>query len=454
MRNICKMKVKYRQSEGILSCYNNDYQLDIPAIVTQVESVENAVLYDPSCIFKFIDNVLINPSISAPVFDYDPWVKTFLYLGCSLVIDNKLYVTAVGLKHFFSSFLAIRQMENKLFLDRKQSKFLNWLFKFDTDSFILRTYNIDLSKICKFCRKILNVDNTSFSKNNPEVEKWRNESNKSGEPLEETDEQIDYLVCLAKVAARELRRIILRDNNKTTSQITPLANYNPQEDWESSCPVLKIFIDEILPENDCPLFKVILRNNIFLGNQKRNYRYKPQSCYFISSVIKLLNDKQKILDFLSKIGIGVGDDAINNLEKNQIGEFNSVFWKIPANATVMAVMDNNQTDYTTKNFNPLKDSHHVDCLNVLQVVKPSGNSNLAKDSKSIEYLESSFVDSTYFEKKAGDYFMNCFNTMLLKHSELHPTESLKEPSIQDIIPCGGEPSSLVPDFTIKFFKED
>ena len=241
MRNICKMKVKYRQSEGILSCYNNDYQLDIPAIVTQVESVENAVLYDPSCIFKFIDNVLINPSISAPVFDYDPWVKTFLYLGCSLVIDNKLYVTAVGLKHFFSSFLAIRQMENKLFLDRKQSKFLNWLFKFDTDSFILRTYNIDLSKICKFCRKILNFDNTSFSKNNPEVEKWRNESNKSGEPLEETDEQIDYLVCLAKVAARELRRIILRDNNKTTCQITPLANYNPQEDWE-------IFIDEILPE--------------------------------------------------------------------------------------------------------------------------------------------------------------------------------------------------------------
>ena len=86
-----------------MSCYNNDYQLDIPAIVTQVESVENAVLYDPSCIFKCIDNVLINPSISAPVFDYDPWVKTFLYLGCSLVIDNKLYVTAAFLFKFFSN---------------------------------------------------------------------------------------------------------------------------------------------------------------------------------------------------------------------------------------------------------------------------------------------------------------------------------------------------------------
>ena len=46
-----KMKVKYRQSEGILSCYNSDYQLDIPAKVTKVEGIESAVLYDPvSCI--------------------------------------------------------------------------------------------------------------------------------------------------------------------------------------------------------------------------------------------------------------------------------------------------------------------------------------------------------------------------------------------------------------------
>ena len=84
-----------------MSCYNSDYQLDIPAKVTKVESEENAVLYDPSCIFLFIDNVLINPSISVPVFDYDLWVRTFLYQGCSLVIGNKLYVTGVGLKKNF-----------------------------------------------------------------------------------------------------------------------------------------------------------------------------------------------------------------------------------------------------------------------------------------------------------------------------------------------------------------
>ena len=150
-------------------------------------------------------------------------------------------------------------------------------------------------------------------------------------------------------------------------------------------------------------------------------------------MIKYLHDKQKILDFLSMMGIGVGDDPINNLEKNQIDEFNRVFWDIPDNTTVMAVMDNNQADFSTKSFKPLKDSHHVDCL---------------------EDLESSFTDSTFIEKEAGSYFMQCFNEMLLKHSELHPTECLKEPTIQDIIPSGGDPSSLLPDFTIRFFKDD
>ena len=42
----------------------------------------------------------------------------------------------------------------------------------------------------------------------------------------------------------------------------------------------------------------------------------------------------------------------------------------------MAVMDNNQSDFSTKRFKPLKDSHHVDCLNVLQVIKPAGNIDL------------------------------------------------------------------------------
>ena len=455
------MKVKYKQSSSILSCFNSDFQLDIDTLFTKVEA-ENRVLYDPLCIFKFIDSLFLRTPILTPLYmEYDQWINRFLYQGCNMTINNKLLVTAVGLKHFFSSFIAVRLIENKLSMEWKHSKFLNWFLKFDFDAFILKANNhSDLSTACKFCKTIATdnvVDSLSFCKTNSKVvSKWRYEADLAGEPLKETDEQIDFLMRLAKIAGCELRRIIVHDNkvSKTKSQKTPLAKYDPQEDWESSSPAIKMFIDEIMPENDCFLFKVTFRNQIFLGNQKRNYPYKPQSCYFISSIIKYLHDKQKILDFLSSIGIGVGDDPVNNLEKNQIDSFNSVFWKIPENATVMAVMDNNQADFSTKSFKPLKDSHHVDCLNVLQVVKPSGNSNLNKESKSIAELESTFIDLTLFEKEAGDFFMNCFNTTLLKHSELQPTTTLTSPTIQDIIPCGGDQASLVSNFTIKFFKED
>ena len=69
-------------------------------------------------------------------------------------------------------------------------------------------------------------------------------------------------------------------------------------------------------------------------------------------------------------------------------------------------------------------------------------------------MESTFIDSTMVEKEAGDFFNECINIMLIKHLELQPTECLREPAIQDIMPCGGEPSSLADDFNIDCFKED
>ena len=450
------MKIKYKQSLGILSCYNSDYEFYIRLKVTNIEDSQT-FLYDPISAFTFIDNVFISLPVAEPASGYDQWVNTFIYQGCYLNIENKLFVTMVGFKHIFSSFIAIRLLEMKQKMDREHSKFLNWLLKFDFDSFVLKTCDILSTNNCKFLRKISNLDQSSFCKKNSDlVSKWRNESSKNGEPIDETDDQIDYLVRLLKSAAQELRRIVLRDSRiyLHKSQQTPLANYNPEVDWESSCPIVKIFISEVLPENDCSLQKVVFRNSILLGSQKRKNHFKPQSCYFISGVIKYLHDKQKILDFLSAMGIGVGDDPINSLEKNQIDQFNSIFWKIPDNATVMAVMDNNQSDFSTKSFKPLKDSHHVDCLNVLQVIKPAGNMDLKQDSKPMVELEPSFIDSSSIEKEAGSYLMQCFNEMLLKNAELHPTESLKEPTIQEIIPCGGDPSSLIPDFTVRFFNDD
>ena len=91
--------------------------------------MESKVLYDPLCIFEFIDShfITFNDSVKPNPSDYNQWVDRFIFQGCSITIDNKLFVTAVGLKHFFSSFLAVRLIENKLEMGRKHSKFLNWI---------------------------------------------------------------------------------------------------------------------------------------------------------------------------------------------------------------------------------------------------------------------------------------------------------------------------------------
>ena len=119
-----------------------------------------------------------------------------------------------------------------------------------------------------------------------------------------------------------------------------------------------------------------------------------------------MNNNSQILQFLSSLGIGVTSRAVENLEKTQIGDFNKLFWDIPTSSSVMAVMDNNQADCTTKSYSPLKDEHHVDCINVLQVVKPVGNLTLNKMSKPFDELDESFIDPTEAEKESCLFLPN------------------------------------------------
>ena len=400
-----KMKVNFRKSVNILTCSNNFFQLNLNVKVIKINE-KNSILYDTEDIIQFVNNFFIPPLKFGTRQDCERFSKLFIYLGCSQTIDDKKYVTVTGLKHFFSSFVSLMAIENQLaYFDRNHSKFINWFLQFDLDSTVFKAVNLaDPVRHCTFCKQIVidQDDQTNFSETNSElIANWRHECIKAGEPLEDTDDQINFLVQLAKVAGHELKRIIIHDNKvfQSKSQKTKLVNYDPCKDWQSSSPIVRIFIEEILAEYPSDLFKVTFRNTIFLGNHKRKYPLKPQSCYFTSCIIKYLQDKQKILDFLSSIGIGVGDDAINSLEKNQINEFNSKFWAIPSTATVMAVMDNNQADFGTKTYNPLKDEHHVDGLNVLQVIKPTGNSDLDKQGKPISELNSTFIDETQPEKK-------------------------------------------------------
>ena len=373
-----------------------------------------------------------------------------------------MYINVTGLNFFFSSLVSHRVFENSFadFLDWKCSKFLNWVLNFDFNSSIQKALNLfKMEKICTFCKQTVldTVESKDFCRNSDMIYAWRSNALENNERDRYNDDHLSYLACLFKKAAREIKAIVAIDNklSQKKSLKNPLAKYDPSNDWASSCPIIQMFVNDILIESKSDLNKVIFRNLIFIGNQKRNYPYKPQSCYFISCVIKYLHDKQKILDLLSTIGIAVGDDAVNRLEKRQIDEFNSIFWDIPKSSTVMAVMDNNQADFGSKNYNPLHDEHHVDCLNVLQVIKPAGNPDLDKTTKEMSELSTSFIESTCLEKKAGVIFVKSFLSYLIRLEENLPTEKLITPKIYDIIPINGSEDStgFVPVSIIKLTKQ-
>ena len=440
------MKVKYWKSKNVLTCSNESFKLNLGITISKSNN-ETLILYDPSNIIEFIDSEFLPSTVSTSKDEFEKMYNAFLYSGSNIKVDGKVLVTLCELKHFFSSFIGYKRSKNQ---DVKDfgitcSKFISWFLKYDFDNAILKALNLIqvADDTCTFCQTIVNNSKSVGT-------------SMSSVCVDKIHSREEFLLRLAVVAGREFRQLVIKDNieSQKNSHSSSLACYDPHEDWESTSSVIKTFINELLFENNSDIFKVTFRNCIFNGNHPKKYRRKPQSCYFTSAIIKYANNNKKILDFLAAIGIGVTDDALNNLEKNQITDFNTKFWTIPSSATVMSVMDNNQADFGTKYFNPLQDKHHVDCLNVLQVVKPSGNSELMKESRSIQHVDTNFIKTNCFEQSAGSYFLGCFNAHLLSIIDIQSVDSLKQPVIQDIIPVGESSSDLVDDITVKFVKED
>ena len=459
------MKVKFKVQEQVLTCSNNDFIMTLQVHIQDQSGNSPRILFDPKDVFKFVEldffptilNLDPNPA------RYQRFLNLFLYQGCSVVLDSKMFINATGLKHFFSSLVSHRVFENSLanIIDWKCAKFLNWVLNFDFNLSIQKAVNIPTDSSCINCKKSglnLNHIKNGFDANLGNIEKWKSKIESKEDQEKYNSEYLEYLGCLFKVAAKEIRKIIALDIklSQIRSLDTPLATYNPSEDWLSTCPIIKLFINECFTEQQSDLCKIVFRNMIFIGNQRKNYYLKPQSAYFVSCILKYLHDKQKILDFLSNICIAVGDDPVNRLEKRQIDQFNSVFWNINNSCNVMACMDNNQADFGSKNYNPLHDEHHVDCLNVLQVIKPGGNPVLHKNSKKISELSDSFSDSNHAEKKARNVFNKSFISYLIKSNEILPKDKLSIPQVNDIIPVNGSEisNSLLTNTVLKLNKEN
>ena len=129
---------------------------------------------------------------------------------------------------------------------------------------------------CKVCQAVLKDEQPSFCENNSQlIDKWTNDSIKYGEAVHDSNNKIDYIANIVDKAAKELKSLILHDSKVNKNKNTSLANYDPEDDWESTCPIVKHLIDEILSKNNSTLSKVVFKNNILVGNQKQFIHSKP-----------------------------------------------------------------------------------------------------------------------------------------------------------------------------------
>ena len=174
------MRVKYSNQKQIISCSNEDFKLSLNVRFYEQDSGQQLFLFDPVDVFNFISVEFFDQKRNYKDENkhFNLFLRTFLYQGCSLTLENKSFVNATGLKHFFSSLVSslLVKDESHIFLDWKQSKFLNWFLNFDFNSAILRAKGLNTDdNLCKFCNmNDLDVDDseTFYSKNADMIREW------------------------------------------------------------------------------------------------------------------------------------------------------------------------------------------------------------------------------------------------------------------------------------------
>ena len=101
------MKVKYQKTDNLIICKNNDFEFHLLTLVIEFDS-ETTVLYESFNVVQFIDTYFFPDEQHTSVKDFEYYSKLFLYEGCFRTVDNKIYRTMAGFKHFFSCFVGLR----------------------------------------------------------------------------------------------------------------------------------------------------------------------------------------------------------------------------------------------------------------------------------------------------------------------------------------------------------
>ena len=140
------MKVKFWKSSNTLAISNVNYRLNLKTYIAKATN-NDVVLYDPLGLLEFVTKSFLPNEPSSTEDDYKHMMSIFLYPGCITQVNEKDYVSAEGLKYFFSGLVSSQVFAGKRpnILENKHSKFINWFMKFDFNNIVFKGLKFDTS---------------------------------------------------------------------------------------------------------------------------------------------------------------------------------------------------------------------------------------------------------------------------------------------------------------------
>ena len=376
--------------------------------------------------------------------------RDILLLGMFKVIQDRIFVTEVGLKYVFSIIIGSHCTSANQLKERPFCKFVNsfYLPVCKISSTVLKKMG-DRILDCKFCESLNMIpsDDTEAAEHLAlqYKELFENKTLSTVVELDKSNysnpEYILNVQILLEKAGQELKKLLNFDNLLPTQvgddrPSAKVVDYNPILDLESNTSYLvKSFLASLSDIDFTDLGKVSLRNQLLLAGHGLNYPIKPVGAYFMGMLVKHVHDKKKLLQILGSLGVTVSYKSLSDFEVTASEEYNKNFHNIPPSVTINCAIDNNQKPVDTAKYSSLKDSHMAECMNIMQTVRPGGNELLPKVERTInEGLHLNFVEPSIGEETAGRQFKSIFLAQALEIMNTVPSDSLKTPKISNVLP--------------------
>ena len=238
--------------------------------------------------------------------------RDILLLGMFKVIQDRIFVTEVGLKYVFSIIIGSHCTSANQLKERPFCKFVNsfYLPVCKISSTVLKKMG-DRILDCKFCESLNMIpsDDTEAAEHLAlqYKELFENKTLSTVVELDKSNysnpEYILNVQIFLEKAGQELKKLLNFDNLLPTQvgddrPSAKVVDYNPILDLESNTSYLvKSFLASLSDIDFTDLGKVSLRNQLLLAGHGLNYPIKPVGAYFMGMLVKHVHDKKNFFRF-------------------------------------------------------------------------------------------------------------------------------------------------------------